>query len=169
MSPLHRFSKIAWATILHNKPVFSIFSESPRCPIISSPIMGYLRVTWQSTLLLCLMIWAASSTPLPRLLMISSDAGVPSPQVIHGEINNECWETASRAIIHSRKLPVSESVDSLQDFLTQLRSSRQSKHKDLFVDLAQTFWGKYVDCVLARAHGLGKRLSLIAGESREAN
>ena len=132
-------------------------------------MMRYFRVTWQSTLLLCLTLMAASSTPLPRLLMMSSGAGIPSPPGINGEINTECWEAASRAIIHSRKLRVSESIDSLWDFLSHLRSSHQPKHKDLFIDLAQNFWGKYVNCVLARAHGMGKRLSTSKRATTGAN
>lgn len=110
---------------------------------------------------MCLTIVASSTTSaMPRLVVLPSGVGVPIPAGIHGEINNECWEAASRAIIHARKLRVSESLDSLWDFLTHLQSSHQSKHKDLYGDLVQVFWGKYVDCVLARAHGLGKRLSV---------
>uniref|UniRef100_A0A8C1ZX25 Family with sequence similarity 237 member B n=1 Tax=Cyprinus carpio TaxID=7962 RepID=A0A8C1ZX25_CYPCA len=74
-----------------------------------------------------------------------------------GEINRECWDASSLAVIQARKLPVAETVAGLWDFMTYLSGSNQPKHQDMFMELAQVFWERYVDCVLARAHGLGRR------------
>ncbi|XP_028834198.1 protein FAM237A-like [Denticeps clupeoides] len=74
-----------------------------------------------------------------------------------GEMNRECWDAASLTVIRSRKLRLGESVDELWDFMTYLRTQPQETHHELFMELAQFFWERYVDCVLARAHGLGKR------------
>uniref|UniRef100_A0AAY4AX60 Uncharacterized protein n=1 Tax=Denticeps clupeoides TaxID=299321 RepID=A0AAY4AX60_9TELE len=82
------------------------------------------------------------------------------PQLISisylGEMNRECWDAASLTVIRSRKLRLGESVDELWDFMTYLRTQPQETHHELFMELAQFFWERYVDCVLARAHGLGK-------------
>uniref|UniRef100_A0A672QSF0 Family with sequence similarity 237 member B n=1 Tax=Sinocyclocheilus grahami TaxID=75366 RepID=A0A672QSF0_SINGR len=72
-------------------------------------------------------------------------------------INRECWDASSLAVIQARKLRVAETVAGLWDFMTYLSGSNHPKHQDSFMELAQVFWERYVDCVLARAHGLGRR------------
>ncbi|XP_027005248.2 protein FAM237B-like [Tachysurus fulvidraco] len=75
------------------------------------------------------------------------------------EIDSECWDTASHSLIEARKMRLDDGVAALWDFMARLRASPQTRHQELFMKLAQAFWGRYVDCVLSRAHGLGRRRS----------
>ncbi|XP_077175368.1 protein FAM237A isoform X2 [Paroedura picta] len=69
----------------------------------------------------------------------------------------QCWESSSTTLLEMRKPPISDSVGGFWDFMLFLKSSDNLKHGALFWDLAQLFWDIYVDCVLSRTHGLGKR------------
>ncbi|XP_043546972.1 protein FAM237A-like isoform X1 [Chiloscyllium plagiosum] len=74
-----------------------------------------------------------------------------------GEIDPQCWESSSLALVEMKKLRVAETVSGLWDFMIYLKLSEKPKHSALFIDLAQLFWDIYVDCVLSRSHGLGRR------------
>ncbi|XP_066571505.1 protein FAM237A-like [Amia ocellicauda] len=74
-----------------------------------------------------------------------------------GEIDPQCWDSSSLALVEMKKLRVADSVTSLWDFMIYLKLSDYPKHNALFIDLAQLFWEIYVDCVLSRSHGLGRR------------
>lgn len=124
-------------------------------------LLGFLDSQWWHLLLVCpLMLATASSYTIPNLEMLNTEArgGFKAPSQL-GEINRECWDASSLAVIQARKLRVAETVAGLWDFMTYLNGSNQPKHQDMFMDLAQVFWERYVDCVLARAHGLGRRAS----------
>ncbi|XP_062971947.1 protein FAM237A [Elgaria multicarinata webbii] len=69
----------------------------------------------------------------------------------------QCWESSSTILLEMRKPHVSDSISGFWDFMIFLKSSENLKHGVLFWDLAQLFWDIYVDCVLSRNHGLGKR------------
>ncbi|XP_069770378.1 protein FAM237A-like isoform X2 [Narcine bancroftii] len=79
-----------------------------------------------------------------------------------GEIDPQCWESSSLALVELKKLRVTETVSGLWDFMIFLKLSEKPKHAALFIDLAQLFWDIYVDCVLSRSHGLGRR-QIVAG------
>uniref|UniRef100_A0A8C1BEN7 Uncharacterized protein n=1 Tax=Cyprinus carpio carpio TaxID=630221 RepID=A0A8C1BEN7_CYPCA len=124
-------------------------------------LLGFLDGQWWRLLLVCLLMLAtASSYTIPNLEMLNIEGrgGGKAPGQL-GEINRECWDASSLAVIQARKLPVAETVAGLWDFMTYLSGSNQPKHQDMFMELAQVFWERYVDCVLARAHGLGRRAS----------
>ncbi|XP_047626207.1 protein FAM237A [Phacochoerus africanus] len=74
----------------------------------------------------------------------------------------QCWESSSVLLLEMRKPPISNTVSGFWDFMIYLKSSENLKHGALFWDLAQLFWDIYVDCVLSRNHGLGRRQ--LAGE-----
>ncbi|CAK6448146.1 unnamed protein product [Pipistrellus nathusii] len=69
----------------------------------------------------------------------------------------QCWESSSVLLLEMRKPRISNTVSGFWDFMIYLRSSENLKHGALFWDLAQLFWDIYVDCVLSRNHGLGRR------------
>ncbi|KAM9031576.1 protein FAM237A [Sarcophilus harrisii] len=69
----------------------------------------------------------------------------------------QCWESSSMHLLKMRKPPISNTVEGFWDFMIHLKSSGNSQHWALFWDLAQLFWDIYIDCVLSRNHGLGKR------------
>ncbi|XP_055472899.1 protein FAM237A [Psammomys obesus] len=74
----------------------------------------------------------------------------------------QCWESSSMLLLEMQEPRVSNTVSGFWDFMIYLRSSENLKHGALFWDLAQLFWDIYVDCVLSRNHGLGRRE--LAGE-----
>ncbi|KAM4836517.1 protein FAM237A [Thomomys bottae] len=76
----------------------------------------------------------------------------------------QCWESSSVLLLEMRKPRISNSVSGFWDFMIYLKSSENLKHGALFWDLAQLFWDIYVDCVLSRNHGLGRRQ--VAGEEK---
>uniref|UniRef100_A0A8C5JM38 Family with sequence similarity 237 member B n=1 Tax=Junco hyemalis TaxID=40217 RepID=A0A8C5JM38_JUNHY len=73
------------------------------------------------------------------------------------EIDHQCWEVSSHGLVEMKKLKVADTVIALWDFMMFLKESPKPKHNDLFNDLAQNFWDMYVDCVLSRSHGMGRR------------
>ncbi|XP_066544418.1 protein FAM237A-like [Amia ocellicauda] len=74
-----------------------------------------------------------------------------------GRADPQCWESSSALLLEMRKPRISDSVSGFWDFMIYLKSSNNLKHGALFWDLAQLFWDIYVDCVLSRTHGLGRR------------
>lgn len=124
-------------------------------------LIGFINAQWWRFLSVSLLMLAtASSFSVPNLEMLNTEraGGGKTPGHL-GEINRECWDASSLAVIQARKLPVADTVAGLWDFMTQLSGSNQPKHQGMFMELAQVFWERYVDCVLARAHGLGRRAS----------
>lgn len=122
-------------------------------------LMGFINSQWWRLLSVCLLLLAsASSYSIPSLEALNTEGigGGKAPGHL-GEINRECWDASSLAVIQGRKLRIADSVAGLWDFMTYLSGSNQPTQHDMFMELAQVFWEKYVDCVLARAHGLGRR------------
>ncbi|XP_008844404.1 protein FAM237A [Nannospalax galili] len=78
----------------------------------------------------------------------------------------QCWESSSVLLLEMRKPRISNTVSGFWDFMIYLKSSENLKHGALFWDLAQLFWDIYVDCVLSRNHGLGRRQ--LAGEEKSS-
>ncbi|XP_050795647.1 protein FAM237B [Gopherus flavomarginatus] len=74
-----------------------------------------------------------------------------------GEIDHHCWEISSHRLVEMKKLKVADAIIALWDFMMFLKESPKAKHNELFNDLAQNFWDMYVDCVLSRSHGMGRR------------
>ncbi|NWH30610.1 F237A protein, partial [Chloropsis hardwickii] len=74
-----------------------------------------------------------------------------------GRADPQCWESSSAVLLEMRKPHISDSVSGFWDFMIFLKTSENLKHGALFWDLAQLFWDIYVDCVLSRTHGLGRR------------
>lgn len=73
------------------------------------------------------------------------------------EIDHQCWQVSSQGLVEMKKLKVADTVIALWDFMMFLKESPKPKHNELFNDLAQNFWDMYVDCVLSRSHGMGRR------------
>ncbi|XP_003785050.1 protein FAM237A [Otolemur garnettii] len=69
----------------------------------------------------------------------------------------QCWESSSILLLEMWKPRISNTVLGFWDFMIYLKSSENLKHGALFWDLSQLFWDIYVDCVLSRNHGLGRR------------
>ncbi|KAM5228736.1 protein FAM237A [Ctenodactylus gundi] len=69
----------------------------------------------------------------------------------------QCWESSSVLLLEMQKPRISNTVSGFWDFMIYLKSSENLQHGALFWDLAQLFWDIYVDCVISRNHGLGRR------------
>ncbi|NXX78207.1 F237A protein, partial [Urocolius indicus] len=84
-----------------------------------------------------------------------------------GRADPQCWESSSAVLLEMKKPRISDSVSGFWNFMIFLKSSENLKHGALFWDLAQLFWDIYVDCVLSRTHGLGRR-QLVEAEQKIA-
>ncbi|KAK1172564.1 protein FAM237A-like [Acipenser oxyrinchus oxyrinchus] len=105
--------------------------------------------------LVCMLIFALARAK-PGFLKSNQAGGSNDPGSL-GEIDPQCWDSSSLALVEMKKLRVADSVNGLWDFMIFLKLSEYPKHNVLFNDLAQLFWDIYVDCVLSRSHGLGRR------------
>ncbi|XP_062908622.1 protein FAM237A-like [Mobula hypostoma] len=74
-----------------------------------------------------------------------------------GRTDPQCWESSSTLLLEMRKPRIADTVSGFWDFMIYLKSSEESKHSSLFWVLAQLFWDIYVDCMISRTHGLGRR------------
>lgn len=73
------------------------------------------------------------------------------------QANPQCWDSSSALLLEMRSPKIADTVHAFWDLMVSLRSSDNGKHTALFWDLAQVFWDLYLDCVLSRSHGLGRR------------
>ncbi|KAM4626408.1 protein FAM237A [Discoglossus pictus] len=85
-----------------------------------------------------------------------------------GRADPQCWEASTAILLEMRKPRIADTVAGFWDFMIYLKSSENYKHGILFWDLAQLFWDIYVDCVLSRTHGLGRR-QLDEGQNKITN
>uniref|UniRef100_A0A665X6W2 Family with sequence similarity 237 member A n=1 Tax=Echeneis naucrates TaxID=173247 RepID=A0A665X6W2_ECHNA len=69
----------------------------------------------------------------------------------------QCWDSSSAQLLEIRTPTIADTVPAFWDLMMSLRSSDDSKHTALFSDLARVFWDMYLDCVMSRSHGLGRR------------
>ncbi|XP_028447961.1 protein FAM237A [Perca flavescens] len=71
--------------------------------------------------------------------------------------NPQCWDSSSALLLEMRSPRIADTVPAFWDLMLFLRSSDNGKHTALFWDLARVFWDLYLDCVLSRSHGMGRR------------
>nr|XP_061799540.1 protein FAM237A-like [Nerophis lumbriciformis] len=71
--------------------------------------------------------------------------------------NPQCWDSASALLLEMRSPRLADTVPEFWDLMVILRTSDDDKHATLFWDLARVFWELYLDCVMSRSHGLGRR------------
>ncbi|XP_041934036.1 protein FAM237A-like [Alosa sapidissima] len=72
-------------------------------------------------------------------------------------VDPQCWDSSTVLVLEMRTPRIADNVPAFWELMVFLKSSDKQKHGDLFWDLAQIFWDIYVDCVLSRTHGLGRR------------
>ncbi|XP_030614056.1 protein FAM237A [Archocentrus centrarchus] len=82
--------------------------------------------------------------------------GQVDPLTAH-RANPQCWESSSALLLEMRSPRIADTVPAFWDLMESLKSSNNSKHNALFWDLAQVFWDIYLDCIVSRSHGLGRR------------
>ncbi|XP_030642387.1 protein FAM237A-like [Chanos chanos] len=105
------------------------------------------------------------SMRLAKVLLIGCMCAVPLQGQKPGQVDPltlsradpQCWDSSSALLLEMRSPRIADSVPAFWDLMIFLKSSENLKHGALFWDLAQVFWDIYVDCVLSRTHGLGRR------------
>ncbi|XP_062954876.1 protein FAM237B [Cynocephalus volans] len=78
-----------------------------------------------------------------------------NPGIIE-DINLQCWNACSLTLIALKELKIEHNVDAFWNFMF-LQKSQQRGHYNVFLNIAQDFWNMYVDCLLSRSHGMGRR------------
>ncbi|XP_075413468.1 protein FAM237B [Tenrec ecaudatus] len=73
------------------------------------------------------------------------------------DIDLQCWNDCSLTLIKLQKLKIEYNVDTFWNFMLFLQKSQRPRHYNAFLNIAQDFWDLYVDCMLSKSHGLGKR------------
>uniref|UniRef100_A0A3Q1JZ64 Uncharacterized protein n=1 Tax=Anabas testudineus TaxID=64144 RepID=A0A3Q1JZ64_ANATE len=99
------------------------------------------------------------------LILLSVISVLSNPKKCPGQVdpltahraNPQCWDSSSELLLEMRSPRIADTVAAFWDLMVFLRSSDNSKHTALYWDLARVFWDIYVDCVLSRSHGLGRR------------
>uniref|UniRef100_A0A3P9NFY1 Family with sequence similarity 237 member A n=1 Tax=Poecilia reticulata TaxID=8081 RepID=A0A3P9NFY1_POERE len=69
----------------------------------------------------------------------------------------QCWDSSSALLLKMRSPRIADTVPAFWDLMRTLRSSEDGKHAALFWDLARVFWEIYVECVMSKSHGMGRR------------
>lgn len=110
-----------------------------------------------------LLLGCACALPLPDPGQIpgqNPDQG-PGPAQVDPlgapRANPQCWDSSSALLLELRSPRIADTVPAFWDLMLFLRDSDNGKHTALFWDLARVFWDLYLDCVMARSHGLGRR------------
>uniref|UniRef100_A0A8C6PG49 Family with sequence similarity 237 member A n=1 Tax=Nothobranchius furzeri TaxID=105023 RepID=A0A8C6PG49_NOTFU len=101
----------------------------------------------------------------PALLLLTCMCAVPlrgqkpdqvDPLTVH-RADPQCWDSSSALLLEMRSPRIADTVPAFWDLMVTLKSSENGKHAALYWDLARIFWDIYLDCVLSRSHGLGRR------------
>uniref|UniRef100_A0A8C6WP72 Family with sequence similarity 237 member A n=1 Tax=Neogobius melanostomus TaxID=47308 RepID=A0A8C6WP72_9GOBI len=71
--------------------------------------------------------------------------------------NPQCWDSSSALLLEMRSPRIADTVPAFWDLMVFLKASDNSRHTALYWDLAGLFWNLYLECVLSRSHGLGRR------------
>ncbi|KAM6202301.1 protein FAM237B [Rhynchocyon petersi] len=73
------------------------------------------------------------------------------------DIDLQCWNACSLTLIELKELKIEYNVDTFWNFMLFLQKSQRPRHYNAFLHIAQDFWNMYVDCLLSRSHGMGRR------------
>lgn len=79
-----------------------------------------------------------------------------SPGITEG-IDPQCWNTCSLTLIDLKEIKIEHNVDAFWNFMLFLQKSQRPGHYSIFLNIAQDFWDMYIDCLLSRSHGMGRR------------
>uniref|UniRef100_A0ABI7WHB8 Family with sequence similarity 237 member B n=4 Tax=Felidae TaxID=9681 RepID=A0ABI7WHB8_FELCA len=73
------------------------------------------------------------------------------------DIDFQCWNSCSLTLIDLKELKIQHNVDAFWNFMLFLQKSQRPRHYNVFLSIAQDFWDMYIDCLLSRSHGMGRR------------
>uniref|UniRef100_A0A4W4FH23 Family with sequence similarity 237 member A n=1 Tax=Electrophorus electricus TaxID=8005 RepID=A0A4W4FH23_ELEEL len=106
--------------------------------------------------IIILLFWTVLLVCMCALPLRDQVAGQVDPLSL-SRVDPQCWGSSSALLLELRTPRLADTVPAFWDMMAFLKSSDDGKHGALFWDLAQVFWDIYVDCVLSRSHGLGRR------------
>ncbi|KAM6152615.1 protein FAM237B [Erethizon dorsatum] len=73
------------------------------------------------------------------------------------DLDPQCWNTCSLTLMDLKELKVEHSADAFWNFMLFLQKSQRPGHYEVFLSMAQGFWDLYVNCLLSRSRGTGRR------------
>ncbi|XP_051709323.2 protein FAM237B [Oryctolagus cuniculus] len=73
------------------------------------------------------------------------------------DVDLQCWTACSLTLIDLKELKIERSVGAFWNFMLFLQKSPRPGHYSVFLNIAQDFWDMYIDCLLSRSHGMGRR------------
>lgn len=76
------------------------------------------------------------------------------------DVDPQCWDACSLTLIDLKELRIEHNVDAFWNFMLFLQKSQWPRQYNVFLSIAQDFWNMYVDCLLSRSHGLGRRRAM---------
>ncbi|XP_077014332.1 protein FAM237B [Tamandua tetradactyla] len=76
---------------------------------------------------------------------------------ISEDIDLQCWNACTLTLIKLKEIKIEHNVDAFWNFMLFLQKSQRPRHYNVFLNIAQDFWDMYVDCLLSRSHGMGRR------------
>ncbi|XP_049625136.1 protein FAM237B [Suncus etruscus] len=115
--------------------------------------MGFATRKWLCLPLSCLILASLiqADFKFQKGVLASISPGIAE------DIDLQCWNACSLTLIELKELKIDHSVDALWNFMLFLQKSQRPRHYNIFLSIAQDFWDMYVDCLLSRSHGMGRR------------
>ncbi|KAM5255668.1 protein FAM237B [Ctenodactylus gundi] len=115
--------------------------------------MGSATGRWSYLPLGCLVLISLvkADFEFQKEVMASASPGITE------DVDLLCWNACSLAVIDLKQLKIERSVDAFWNFMMFLQKSQRPGLYNGFLDIAQDFWDMYIDCLLSRSHGMGRR------------
>lgn len=115
--------------------------------------MGSAPRRWFSLPLSCLLLFSLARADLAfqKGVLASVSPGITE------DVDLQCWNACSLTLIDLKELRIEHNVDAFWNFMLFLQKSQRPGHHHVFLHMAQDFWAMYIDCLLSRSHGMGRR------------
>ncbi|XP_075812457.1 protein FAM237B [Microtus pennsylvanicus] len=115
--------------------------------------MGSAVRRWVYLPLGCIMMFSLTNAnfEFQKGVLASISAGITE------DVDLQCWNTCSLTLIDLKELKIEHNVDAFWNFMLFLQKSQRPGHYNIFLNIAQDFWDMYIDCLLSRSHGMGRR------------
>ncbi|ERE88356.1 protein FAM237B-like [Cricetulus griseus] len=115
--------------------------------------MGSAARRWVCLPLGCIMLFSLTNADFEfqKGVLASISPGITE------DVDLQCWNTCSLTLIDLKELKIEHSVDAFWNFMLFLQKSQRPRHYSIFLTIAQDFWDMYIDCLLSRSHGMGRR------------
>ncbi|XP_060051689.1 protein FAM237B [Erinaceus europaeus] len=115
--------------------------------------MGFATRRWFYLTLGCMMLASQINADfeLQKAVLASVSPGISE------HIDLDCWNICSLKIIDFKKLKIKHNIDTFWDLMLFLQKSQRPILYDVFLNIVEDFWNMYIECLLSKFHGMGKR------------